>query len=51
MAPGHTEDVRAVCDRCGRPAVQVNGGLWKHAEYADAVFCQLVMHAGREQDA
>lgn len=30
-----------VCDRCGMPAVLVDG-RWRHAEAADAAFCQLV---------
>lgn len=34
-----------ICDRCDRPAVQV-AGRWLHAEYADAVFCSLVMGQG-----
>lgn len=38
-----------VCERCGFPAVEI-AGKWMHLQYADAVFCAIVMAALDNED-
>ena len=38
-----------VCDRCGYPVIQCADGRWIHDQYANAVFCSLVLTRPRPE--
>lgn len=33
------------CDLCHRPVTETSPGKWEHSEFADSVFCGVVMRA------